>query len=733
MSRSAAPSLAIVLLLLLIVPARGDARPTVTFAARVCPSFADVPANLRPTDAPRALGAPARYTPTAPVSPAVERRAQGRCAPLSGARFTLGRGIAPTGAAVSAPSAQAIVTASADRLRDQRGRPIAGRSLKGAVTVPLTGAQARASVRGALWAQGGTPAAPLGPQGQQPAALRCGPGTAASPNAQPVAFDAGTSHAYCFAYYVGGPGLGAPPPESLMTITIVVKVAGAPPDFSIGVPFDGSLATVRAGGSFVIPVAGSQGTRTFTGLAGGSPIGVVDDPWTVRELVPDDPRLRFTGADCTTTETTVNADYRPSVDGTTATIPGLSGSTATCVFNHEYLPPVSFRLTKSVRGEATATTFPVQVTGLDDPAKSFSSSFAIAGSAATDAIDFPVQAPGRFRVTEQRPAAGGEDWSLTGVTCDGTPVALAPSPAGEDDDGPLGAFEVDTGASRGCELINTYTPPGALALGKVSYGATGPVGFRVTPPRDATPLMLAATTTREGERAAATGAATGHLPLGTYTIQELVPDGDDSVLTAVSCDGELLPFSQGQAQVTLTRADPAVSCTFTNVRPAAADDERAGDEPAPPFAPPGATAEPGSAAAAADITIDKQVVTREARVGEDLEYLLRVTNRGPGRAEDVVVDDDPAVRAALVSADVDGGRCTDTLPAACYVGALAAGETATVHVVLRPGHAGLLRNGTVVGLSSYDPRVTADNRDQVATVVRRARPPGPSGAPKVTG
>lgn len=189
-------------------------QPLITYAARSCPSYDDVFANLARNDLQeslRDLGPDTPYVNGEPITPAKEEPGQPNCKPLLGWRFRLGQGIggAITGtwgslSYVSSPYDTDVVTQASTPLLDANGDPT-GYTLPGAVTVPLTADQAqRATGSSALWVQGGDVSDPvldaLYPQRYGFAALRCAIDDLNGDNVESIAYPQGARHVYCYAY-----------------------------------------------------------------------------------------------------------------------------------------------------------------------------------------------------------------------------------------------------------------------------------------------------------------------------------------------------------------------------------------------------------------------------------------------------------------------------------------------------------------------------------------------------
>ena len=139
---------------------------------------------------------------------------------------------------------------------------VTGFDLPGAVTVPLTDAQAtRATSYNSLWLQGGDVDDPvldkLHPQQFGFAALRCAIDNLNGDNVEWIAYPAGARHVLCYAYYV------QPPPTSGTIIVKKVVAGGTSQSFR----FTGNIS-YAADHSFSLAAGASQ---TFFRAAGSTP------------------------------------------------------------------------------------------------------------------------------------------------------------------------------------------------------------------------------------------------------------------------------------------------------------------------------------------------------------------------------------------------------------------------------------------------------------------------------
>ena len=127
---------------------------------------------------------------------------------------------------------------------------------------------------------------------------------------------------------------------------------------------------------------------------------------------------------------------------------------------------------------------------------------------------------------------------------------------------------------------------------------------------------------------------------------------------------------------------------------------------------------PGAAPGRADLVMDK-VGVGSPRVGVRYRYRLRVTNRGPDTANDVVVTDALPSSLRFVSATPTSGTCTRGQTVVCRLGALRANTTASVTIVVIPQQPGRVRNTATAQAGEGDPNV-ANNRDVDSRTVRDA-------------
>jgi uncharacterized repeat protein (TIGR01451 family) len=713
----------------------------VTFAARVCPTYTDITANRARNnlqESLRDLGADTPYKPGEAINPAVEAASQPNCKPLPNWTFTLGTGYitravsGPWGALsiVTGPfSDPSIVTQASVPLLDDEGAPT-GESIAGATTVELTPQQAAIAARpSSLWAQGGTTADPILNK-QYPGeygfgALRCALDDVNGDNVEWVGFPSGARHVFCFAYYVQ-------PPPTAGTIIIRKQVQGTAKTTEL-FPFKGNLS-FNQNGLFSLAVKDGQPAQQSFIRAATEP---GEAPWDAQELVPANWKL--TGLQCTSQ----NGHSATTTDLTTATVSIVLAEedTVTCTYTDEFVPPNGgLEIRKLTVGSTGRFDFAVQ------PAAGGHSETAVAETlqpeVAVDASPSPISlAPGDYKLSETSPTSAAGRWALTGVECGGQALP-ATQPV---------AVSVASGVGTTCTLTNTFTPLGSIALHKITLGGVATTGFVISPlggddgggggddssssgSGDAsnTELYQSATTTQPGVPAPATGDSSAGLELGHYLIQETTPEPSGSgqwELTAVQCDGEDVPFADGQATVTLAKAAPHQACTFTNTFHATPPPEP--PQPPNPSQPPAAKVDPSSS-----LTLTKRAVSSAIGVGQPASYEIAVTNHGPDSAENVVVDDQPTGPARFHSVKPSQGTCTRTVPTTCQLGAIPAGHTVTIALTLIPTTAGVFENHAVLGSASLDPAYAhgvAAARVMVKAAKSHRAPSKPEPAPHFTG
>ncbi len=376
-----------------------------------------------------------------------------------------------------------------------------------------------------------------------------------------VGFASGQTNVFCYYYAV----VNAPPPG---TITIVKQLGAGETGTNI-FQFNGTIS-YNPGGDFEIPVSGpapSTGQVSFTRASGHT--------WTFSELPYagfQAPTINCTSANNTSTST---------IAGSGVSVALGAGDTVTCTFVDTRSVTTSLSLYKQTSGgfggpfNFTAT--PPAGSGL--PVSQWSASTAAADTPvlAGSVSDTSGASVGTWTLAEDLTAANaaavGGTWSASEFDCNGDTGAYP------DQTATTQTVAVTSGASLDCTFINAFTPNGTLTITKTTTGGVGSTDFVVTPvidqtdttvPGDTTDPVLTATTTQAGVPVAATqtaGSPLDPLDLGQYSIVEEGPE--DSILgtwapVSISCDGTQSDPTTSDVLVTLTSAEPHVTCAFTN-------------------------------------------------------------------------------------------------------------------------------------------------------------------------
>ncbi len=497
-------------------------------------------------------------------------------------------------------------------------------------------------------------------------ALRCAVDNVNGDNVEYVAYPAGVTHVFCFAYYV------LPPPTSG---TIVIrKQVEAPGGVDETFGFDGNIS-YNPGGRFDLAVKNGRPAEEsfFRGATGAA-----HHPWTVRELGVPDWRL----ADLTCTSRDHTSTVETSQSEGSASIELGAGDLVTCTYTDAYdPPPEGLVLRKVTIGGVGHFGFDIDAAGGGE--RHTASATTEAEGVAAEADPSPLKlAAGGYRIGETPPDTDAGRWKLESVGCDGDQLPTSQ---------PV-EVEVRKREVTDCTFVNRFIPRGQITISKITKGAVGTSGFLVTQQSDdAQQFHQTATTTSAGDPVRATGDETDHLRLGRYTIIDFPPppNGGEWSLDYVECNGTAVPFSQGKIEVKLTTKRPRADCTFTNRF-----------DPTPPPEP-----KPEPPAAQANLAIHKTPSTLNAIVGDVISYRLEVSNHGNGAADHVTVVDQPQENVKLVSATPSQGSCASSLPLSCDLGTIDAGHSATVTVQLKALYPGPLVNFGVLGTVTHDARL----------------------------
>jgi uncharacterized repeat protein (TIGR01451 family) len=670
----------------------------VTIAARQCPTYEDITANLARNnimESLKDLGPDTLYKSGEPINPAKEDAGQPNCSPITGWKFTLGKGIGgpvkgPWGALsiVTSPFSTDITTLASVPDRDSMGRIKPGTSIAGATTVELTSEQANLAGRSSsLWIQGGTPTDPVlnnvfGFTAQYGfGALRCAIDNLNGDNVEWIQFPSGSRHVYCYAYYV------TPPPTS-GTIVIRKQVTD-PPNADQTFTFEGNISYTTDHTFQLAVVNGNTPSQTFY----RAEVGPTDEPWTVAERVPAGWNL--TGLTCTPrTTSTVTTDLAAA----SASIRLAAGDTVTCTFTDALRPPPGQLFLSKVTFGGIGT-FPFTVRNAGGDVVGRSSATTTQPRVAVDATPGPFDLDaGTYRVSERLPRVRGGRWHHVAVNCGARRRDATTGRATE--------VKITAGAGAACIFENRFVPRGSITILKRTRGAAGTTGFVISPLADPTrQATQTAVTRRAGGVAIARGDSLRRLRLGRYVIQETGTTSDDKgrwTLLAAICSDRLKPFDQGQIVVRLTTRRPHAACAFINAFTPDVD-------PVPPIPPSPSPPQPET-----DLVITKQALQNRVDFGDVARFRITVRNVGGATAEQVVVADDPGPNAQLVSATPSQGGCNEQTPLICRLGAIAPGGQATILVRVRAVGTPTIANVAVAG--SATPESTLDNniaRDSV--------------------
>ncbi|MET8981251.1 hypothetical protein ABZX85_37220 [Streptomyces sp. NPDC004539] len=416
-----------------------------TLAARVCDDYPDIMSNLlrdNNQQSLRDLGKDSVYTAGQPVNPATEQANDPNCRPLTGWRFTLGRGIGGEvdGLSTVVPSTSEVrpVTEASAPLLDDAGDPT-GDTLAGAVNVELGSTDQALALARRLQIQGGTPTDPLNSAdfGATYAfgALRCAVDNQKNDNVDRAAYPAGFHHVSCFYYTVApAPGAG----------TVVVRKEVKDSDATQTFGFTGNLSYTPDHDFSLAVTNGAAAEQTFRRSATK---GTKYPAWSFEETVPDGwtlSDLACSSARGTSTTTT-------SVSGA-ATVDLADGDTVTCTYTNARRQTSGGTGTLALRKRTTGRA--------GGPFTFTADGTTSLGSATTTAENTPValtwhELPvGRHTVTETLPAATAEgSWSFESAVCGGTTISPTSSTAD------TVTFPVDlprTGLD--CTITNRWTP-----------------------------------------------------------------------------------------------------------------------------------------------------------------------------------------------------------------------------------------------------------------------------------
>ena len=115
-----------------------------------------------------------------------------------------------------------------------------------------------------------------------------------------------------------------------------------------------------------------------------------------------------------------------------------------------------------------------------------------------------------------------------------------------------------------------------------------------------------------------------------------------------------------------------------------------------------------------DLSITKTDAPDPVGVGQQLTYMLTVTNNGPSAADNVVITDTLPANVTFVSASTGCSNSASTVT--CTISSINASQTATVTIVVTPTVAGTITNSASVQSSSLDFNSANDTATALTTV-----------------
>jgi hypothetical protein len=537
-----------------LTPSASAAPYTITLVARSCPDYPDVMANRARNDIQeslRDLGKDTAYPldGSVPISPAIEEANDPNCSPITGWEFKFGDGIngtdnGPWGSLskVRNPINHSLVTLPSTPLLNKFGAPV-GVPIAGAVTVQLSDQESALAARNGLWVQGGVPGDPVldtrFPDTYGFAALRCAKDNLNGDNVEWVGYPTGTTHVFCFAYYV------KPPPTS-GTIVIAKKVqVDAGQTYTQNFRFVSNI-TYNPSGDFLLQVQDNQpASETF--FRAQTTTGVA--PWSVSEDVPTGWRLQ------SLTCTSLHHTSTVTTSGGTATITLGALDTVTCTYTDQRDADGPLKIAKETIGGVGAFKVLAELPGVRR------ARHVITTTAPRDPVTWttPFTQAGTYRVAERLPPRPDGVWHVLRVACDGvrkprrtsTTTTMAPA---------------STGSL--CTFTNVFRPNGRITVNGITLGDTAKIHWVVDgPSRKPRQFQKRVQTDQPGEPKTASGQPTDHLPLGTYTITQtgIVGGGRPWQLIDIACDGGIVDgVIAGGVRIRLTRRVLHVTCTFTN-------------------------------------------------------------------------------------------------------------------------------------------------------------------------
>jgi uncharacterized repeat protein (TIGR01451 family) len=182
---------------------------------------------------------------------------------------------------------------------------------------------------------------------------------------------------------------------------------------------------------------------------------------------------------------------------------------------------------------------------------------------------------------------------------------------------------------------------------------------------------------------------------GAYSVHEAAAAGYATSMDA-GCTGTLAHYGD------------KATCTVTN-----------NDIASPPPPPP----PPPAPSPKIDLVITKSAAPNPVTLGDNVTYTLKVTNKGPNQANNVVVTDSLPSETTFVSVSTNKGTCTGTNAITCNLGQVAVGEIDTITIVVKPTVTGTITNTAVVAGTEQELNPADNTASATVTVNGPFTPP----------
>jgi uncharacterized repeat protein (TIGR01451 family) len=317
----------------------------------------------------------------------------------------------------------------------------------------------------------------------------------------------------------------------------------------------------------------------------------------------------------------------------------------------------------------------------------------VAGNTPTASTTYTVTAAdGPFSVTEDPLTAAQTTagWTQGSASCSDATSNSTP-----------GSINVAVGETVTCTFNNSFsgpTPTPDLRVTKTGTPESISVGGSVT---------FTLTVTNTGNAAANNVVLTDTMPAGLSFVSS-TPGAPTCTGTAtMTC--QLGTLAAGASTIVTVVATGVTAGTHVNTAVVTPTDATPANN---------TDTEDTVVGAVADISVTKTVDDATVAEGDEVTFTLTVTNNGPSDATGVVVTDTLPDGLTFVSSD---GSCTGTTTITCTIGDLAAGATATIHIVAETTESGTFTNGVEVVSETPDPDLS-NNSDEVDVEVVAVRP-----------